>query len=75
MARKLFRYNELSIENCKVCGKKLKLNLVTRKQNADLCYSCFRIANAPMQTARDIRNHPEWRSEMRKHLPLRSPNL
>ena len=36
-------YTILSDKKCKKCGKHLKYNLVKRKPNVKLCYSCFKV--------------------------------
>jgi len=64
-------YDVKSNVKCPVCDKKIKANLVERKESNDLlCYSCYRIANGPMQTARDIRRDASKRSIKRQHIPL-----
>lgn len=72
--RKPFAYNVLSNEKCKVCGSKLKMNLIARKENQNdlLCYKCFKFTCSPIaRTAREIKNNPSLRSKSREHFPLR----
>ena len=65
-------HTTLSDKNCPTCGKPIKQNLADRKRNPE-CFACFRVGK-PMQTARDIRRHPELRSKQRwdKFIPLRT---
>lgn len=60
------------------CGAPLKRNLVNRKSGRVVCFTCWRIAqskrNHIMATGREVRQHPELRSQKRwdKMIPLRS---
>ena len=56
--RKNHRFDVMSNRLC-FCGKAIKQNLVDRKPNATVCYSCFRDfqkqAGNEISTAREVR--------------------
>ena len=71
-------FQEMSDQKCS-CGNYIKQNLVNRKSSRPvICFACFQAksmdSEAPVRTARDIRRHPELRSQKRwkKGIPLRS---
>jgi hypothetical protein len=39
--KKQYKFNELSNVKCIKCGKKLKMNLVSKKPTAKICYACL----------------------------------
>jgi len=41
--KKPYEYKELSNEKCKVCGKRLKKNLMHKAPHADICHSCKKV--------------------------------
>lgn len=50
-------YSIMSDKVCKVCGRPLKYNVVSRNPNADKCFVCFQISRGKIElteTKRDI---------------------
>ena len=58
--KKPYKFNELSNVLCgNGCGKKLKMNFITRKGTNTVCYNCFRVAEKlrgnPIVTGKEVR--------------------
>ncbi len=41
--KKKYKYNELSKVKCNVCNKPLKMNVIHKQKDANLCYICSRL--------------------------------
>jgi hypothetical protein len=42
MAKKPYLNTELSDKRYKVCSRRIKMNLIVKNPDADLCYACWR---------------------------------
>ena len=57
--KKAYSFNVLSNERCVKCDRRLKMNVIERQSNADLCYNCYRekeeARGNSISTAKEVR--------------------
>jgi hypothetical protein len=69
--KKPYKYNIMANIGCPECGGPLKANVVARKSETPVCFSCYRLAHR-VRTARECRVNPALRGHKRSlKVPIR----